>query len=285
MIPLALVATISNQGTHKCTCLASAKWPCFLMKRGAAFSRIQQCHKRGHGASMIKYKMLIKKHTQYISAKALKSFTELSRTCGSDWHSSMGSPWGSLMGLSTTGKSCRKVVYYMCYYSYFPATMITWETKNIMNWCPPKIKLWNDTSTIRSQPDELVLAICLQSPGRATPDELVPSWRKAEFFWNTKASHVSSASQMEDTWDTIVGSHLILSFCLEIWAAIAASNESQLNGICWRHWNLPVRGWSMQLASKLWGTPERRSPTLMLVRLSAHSLADSAAPLCNLRPS
>lgn len=93
---------------------------------------------------MLKYKMLIKKHTQYISAKALKSFTELSRTCGSDWHSSMGSPWGSLMGLSTTGKSCRKVVYYMCYYSYFPATMITWQKKkyyelmskkeNIMKW-------------------------------------------------------------------------------------------------------------------------------------------------------
>lgn len=134
-------------------------------------------------------------------------------------------------------------------------------------------------------PMELVLAICLQPPKEEKGDGLGTSWRITVFFWNEKASHVSSASHMEDAWDAKVGWETVLSCCLDIWAAIAASNESQLNGICWRHWVPSARGVSMQLGSTSWETPESRSPMLIFVRLSAHSPADKEVPLLNFRSS
>lgn len=139
--------------------------------------------------------------------------------------------------------------------------------------------LTNDTSKKPPEPTEFVLAICSQSAaGGAVSSNLETSLQRTGFFWNENASHVSSASQMEEAWDANVDKAPILFWCLDIWAAMAASNESQLNGICWRHWELSATG----AASKSWGTSASRSPTLMLVRLSAHSPADSAVPLLNL---
>lgn len=141
---------------------------------------------------------------------------------------------------------------------------------------------YSKTLIVAPKPTGLVRPICLQASGDSMPDGV---WTNLRVFWNEKASHVSSASQMEDEMDVRSGGKLVLFWCLFIWAAIAASNESQMNGPWWRHWELPVKGGSLQPATTSWDTSASKSPTLMLVRLSAHSPADNEGSFLNHRSS
>lgn len=148
------------------------------------------------------------------------------------------------------------------------STCLQWHSSN---------KIWFKITSTKAP--ETIELVCLSAPWGTTSIEVGISRCGAWFFWNEKASHVSSASHIEDVFDVTVEGNTILLWCLDIWAAMAASNESQLNGISWRQWLLWAVSASMQLGSTLWGTSDSKSPTLMLVRLSAHSPADDAMPL------
>jgi len=140
-------------------------------------------------------------------------------------------------------------------------------------------------NTTLSRFSKLLSGTFLSESKEAMRDKQGPSsWRIIESFLNEKASRVSSASQIDDIWDARVD-WPILSWCLDMWAAIAASNESQLKGIWWTLRQFSAIRGSMQLSLWSWDTPESRSPTLMLVRVSAHSPADRPDPLVDFNPS
>lgn len=209
-----------------------------------------------------------------MSVRPLKSLMELSEVWPSDSHLSIPCPstGSSMKALSTSDSSYRK----FCFVSYGGnLNFLQGIDDSALRYHRKKAR--TQTSVSLAGSGELLWPI---SPIVSREDLLNAStFSEKTLFWNENASHVSSASHILDAWDKTGGLELFLLPCLRIWAAIASSKESQLNGIWGRQPEFLGQCEVMQSISSF-PDDSSRSPILMLVRLSAHSTADNGAAFC-----